>query len=170
MSPEPDSSHERAVSSALRFLSSRPRSEREVRRRLERSYEASDVDSAVLRLRELGLLDDEAFARAWSESRVAHRPRSAAMIRRELQAKGVEREVAQVSVEPLDDRESAYRAGLRSLPSLTGADYNTFRKRVWGRLERRGFAQSLIRETVARLWEELAGEGEQPQGPKTGTS
>ena len=162
-----DSSHERAVSSALRFLSSRPRSEREVRRRLERSYTESTVESAVQRLRELGLLDDEAFARAWSQSRAAHRPRSAAMIRRELQAKGVEREVAQESVEPLDDRESAYRAGLRCLPSLTGADYYTFRRRMWGRLQRRGFAQALIRETVTRLWEELADEGEQRPGPQT---
>ena len=141
------------MSSALRYLSSRPRSEREVRRRLERAYDAPAVEHALERLRELGLLDDAAFARAWSRSRADHRPRSAAMIRRELQAKGVERDVAAASVEPLDDRENAYRAGLRWLSSLAASDYDTFRRRLWGRLERRGFPQSLIRETVARLWE-----------------
>ena len=82
------------------------------------------------------------------------------MIRRELQAKGVEREVATASVEPLDDRENAYRAGLRWLPALANADYDTFRRRMWGRLHRRGFAQALIRETVARLWEERGGGGD----------
>ena len=148
------------MSTALRYLSSRPRSEREVRRRLERSYDSPAVEHALARLRELALLDDAAFARAWSRSRADHRPRSAAMIRRELQAKGVERDVAAASVEPLDDRENAYRAGLRRLPSLAAADYDTFRRRLWGRLERRGFPQSLIRETVARLWEERDGAGE----------
>ena len=145
------------MSTALRYLSSRPRSEREVRRRLERAYDSPAVEHALERLRELDLLDDAAFARAWSRSRADHRPRSAAMIRRELQAKGVERDVAAASVEPLDDRENAYRAGLRLLPSLAAADYDTFRRRLWGRLERRGFPQSLIRETVARLWEERDG-------------
>lgn len=111
------------------------------------------------RLRELELLDDAAFARAWSRSRADHRPRSAAMIRRELQSKGVERDVAQASVEPLDDRENAYRAGLRWLPALSNADYDTFRRRIWGRLHRRGFAPALIREAVARLWEERDGAG-----------
>ena len=150
---------------ALRFLSSRPRSEQEVRRRLQRTHDASTVEHVIERLRELGLLDDAAFARAWSQSRVSHRPRSAAMIRRELQAKGVEREVALASVEPLDDHENAYRAGLRWLPALANDDYDTFRRRMWGRLHRRGFAPTLIREAVARLWEERSGVGEQqPEG------
>lgn len=157
MSARQDSAYERAIAHALRFLSSRPRSEQEVRRRLQRTYEASTVEHVMERLRELDLLDDAAFARAWSRSRADHRPRSAVMIRRELQAKGVERDVAAASVEPLDDRESAYRAGLRWLPSMASADYDTFRRRMWGRLHRRGFAQSLIRETVARLWEERGG-------------
>ncbi len=154
MNARQESAGERAVATALRYLSSRPRSEREVRRRLERAYDAHAVEHALERLRELALLDDAAFASAWSRSRADHRPRSAAMIRRELQAKGVEREVAQESVEPLDDAENAYRAGLRWLPSLASADYDTFRKRLWGRLQRRGFAPALIRETVARLWAE----------------
>ena len=161
MSAQEDRARERAVAHALRFLSSRPRSEQEVRRRLQRTHDSSAVEHAIERLHELGLLDDAAFARAWSRSRADHRPRSAAMIRRELQAKGVEREVAQTSVEPLDDRESAYRAGLRWLPALVNADYYTFRRRMWGRLHRRGFAQALIREAVARLWEERSGGGEQ---------
>ena len=58
------------LEAALRFLEARARSEAEVRRRLTSAGYRSDlVDGAVVRLAELGILDDEAFARAWVESR-----------------------------------------------------------------------------------------------------
>ena len=150
--------HARAA--AQRLLAYRPRSEAEVRTRLSRRFPPCAVDGALDSLKRAGLVDDDAFARLWTDSRVSHRPRSAALIRRELLEKGVSRETAEAATEGVDDAENAYRAGLRWLPSLAAADYDTFRRRLWGRLERRGFPQSLIRETVARLWEERGGEGE----------
>ena len=160
MGKEQEKSLDQAVSSALRYLSYRPRSEFEVRGRLRRACHEQVVDLAVARLKELGLLDDRAFAHAWSLGRAAHKPRSAALVRRELLAKGVDREVAQASVDTLDDQESAYKAGLRAASSLRTADYTTFRRRVWGRLQRRGFNASIVRGVVARLWEERCAEPE----------
>ena len=64
------------LDAAARFLEARPRSVAEVRRRLTRpGYRAPLVDGAIERLAELGYLDDEAFARAWVESRDRARPR-----------------------------------------------------------------------------------------------
>ena len=145
---------EKATSLALRFLSYRPRSESEVRRRLEAKYPVLVVESVVQKLKEQGLLDDTSFAQEWTRSRVSHRPRSAKAIRRELLGKGVDRDTAQAAVETLDDEESAYRAGLRAAASLADADYNTFRRRLWGYLYRRGFSQAVIRRTANQLWEE----------------
>ena len=108
---------EKATSLAFRFLSYRPRSESEVRRRLEAKYPVLVAESVVQRLREQGLLDDTSFAQEWTRSRVSHRPRSAKAIRRELLGKGVDRDTAQAAVETLDDEESAYRAGLRAAAS-----------------------------------------------------
>ena len=145
---------EKATSLALRYLSYRPRCEFEVRGRLRRRYDEQVAESVIERLKEQGLLDDRAFAHDWSQGRVSSRPRSAALIRRELLDKGVDRETVQATVETLDDEESAYNAGLRAAASLADADYTTFRRRMWGYLHRRGFGQSIIRRTVGRLWEE----------------
>ena len=48
---------------------------------------------AIARLTELGMLDDEAFAQAWVESRDRARPRGERAIREELRVKGVDRAV-----------------------------------------------------------------------------
>ena len=145
---------EKATSLALRYLSYRPRSEFEVRGRLRPRYDEQVAESVIARLKELGLLDDRAFARAWSQGRMSFKPRSAALIRRELLAKGVDKETVQAEVSTLDDEESAYNAGLRAVRSLASGDYTTFRRNMWGYLHRRGFGQSVVRKTVGRLWEE----------------
>ena len=82
------------LAAALRFLESRQRSIREVRRRLSQAgYPTPLIDAAVERLAELGVLDDEAFARAWVESRDRARPRGERALRSELAQKGVAREI-----------------------------------------------------------------------------
>ena len=58
------------LEAAARFLEARSRSVSEVRRRLTSAgYQPELVDGAIARLEELGVLDDEAFAKAWVESR-----------------------------------------------------------------------------------------------------
>jgi SOS response regulatory protein OraA/RecX len=80
------------LDAAARFLEVRSRSVAEVRRRLTGAgYRADLVEGAVERLLELGMLDDEAFARAWVESRDRARPRGERAIRSELALKGVDR-------------------------------------------------------------------------------
>ena len=78
------------MEAAARFLEARPRSVAETRRRLLRAcYPEALVDQVVTRLVEVGYLDDEAFARAWVESRDRAHPRGAAALRRELATRGV---------------------------------------------------------------------------------
>jgi regulatory protein len=80
------------LEAAARFLEARSRSVAEVRRRLTGAgYRAELVDGAIERMTELGMLDDEAFARAWVESRDRARPRGERAIREELRLKGVDR-------------------------------------------------------------------------------
>ena len=78
------------MEAAARFLEARPRSVAETRRRLLRAcYPEALVEQVVARLVEVGYLDDEAFARAWVESRDRAHPRGAAALRRELATRGV---------------------------------------------------------------------------------
>jgi regulatory protein len=112
------------------------------------------VEKVVSDLAAQGLLDDARFAQLWADSRVASKPRSSATIRRELVFKGVSRDLAEAAIGDIDDRENAYRAGLKLARRLGGSDFPTFRRRLWGYLMRRGFSQSLARHTVTRLWDE----------------
>src|SRR5262245_64176827 len=83
------------LDAAMRFLEVRARSVAEVRRRLiSAGYRSDLIEGAIDRLTELGILDDEAFARSWVESRDRARPRGERALRSELALKGVDRAVS----------------------------------------------------------------------------
>lgn len=79
------------LEAAARFLEARPRSVAEVRRRLgQTGYRPELVDGAIARLTEIGVLDDEQFARQWVESRDRAHPRGEHALIVELRQKGIE--------------------------------------------------------------------------------
>ncbi len=81
------------LEAAAQFLAVRPRSVVETRRRLRSLGYREDLNELVLaRLVEFGYLDDEAFGRAWLESRDRAHPRGEMALRRELAQKGMERD------------------------------------------------------------------------------
>ena len=151
------------LEAALRFLEARARSEAEVRRRLTTAgYRPELVDGAITRLVELGVLDDEAFARAWVESRDRARPRGERALRRELSLKGVEREVLDevledrrdaVGEEGVDvDLEAARRLLARNARSLDRvADPRARRQRAYALLARNGFDPGVCSEASREL-------------------
>ena len=147
-----------AYAAALRYLSYRPRSEAEVRARLRRRYSDALVEQILELLKDESMVDDARFAMQWRDSRSANSPRSAWAVKRELVAKGVDTGVAQEAVQGIDDGESAYRAGLKQARKYDNADLTTFRRRLMGYLRRRGYSDSVSRNTIDRLWEELGGE------------
>lgn len=79
------------LEAGLRFLEARQRSVAEVRRRLTQAgYREELVTGAIDRLGDLGILDDDAFARAWVESRDRAHPRGEHALMVELRQKGVD--------------------------------------------------------------------------------
>jgi regulatory protein len=153
------------LEAAARFLEARSRSIAEVRRRLGRAgYRAELVESAIVRLAELGMLDDEAFGRAWVESRDRARPRGEIALRRELALKGVDRAIVD---ELLDARrspggrapegagvdiEAARRLLARSARSLARVvDPRQRRQRAYALLARHGFDPETCREAASEL-------------------
>ncbi|MDD5339282.1 MAG: regulatory protein RecX [Dehalococcoidales bacterium] len=148
---------QRCYNSALQFLSYRQRSEAEIRQRLQRhGYIEAHIDKAIVRLKELGLVDDAAFARFWQENRDAFSPRSRRMTKLELKRKGLSNDVIEQVVSEIDEKDSAYRAALSRARRLPKDDYQTFRQRLTGYLGRRGFNYGIIKETTQRVWHEVA--------------
>ena len=139
---------------ALNLISYRQRTESELRRRLSEKAEPDVVDAAVERLKEQGLVDDAKYAMEWSDSRARRSPRSSRMIVRELVNKGVAPSLAESSVEGLDDAATAYDAASRFATRLADADYEQFHRRLWGHLQRRGYATGVSRRAVSQLWQE----------------
>lgn len=135
------------LEAAVRFLEPRQRSIGEVRRRLTRvGYRDELVEGAIARLVELGVLDDQAFARTWMKSRDRARPRGERALRRELALKGVEREVAdnviaeRDAAEPEADAEAAKRLLERNARALARVpDPRARRQRAYALLARHGF-------------------------------
>ena len=163
---EADARHS-AYEAALRLLSYRPRSEKEMRRRLgRRGIGLRLIDETVRQLRERGYLDDKAFARFWTETREATSPRSRRLIAQELRAQGVDAEMAAAATVSVADEEAAYRAASRRLHAFRGLDYETFRRRLGGFLVRRGFSYDVARRTMDRCWQEAGGneaDGREPR-------
>jgi regulatory protein len=135
------------LEAALRFLEPRQRSIGEVRRRLTRvGYREELVEGAIARLVELGMLDDEAFARSWIESRDRARPRGERALRFELARKGVDRQTADETIaerlaeHPEADADAAARLLARNARSLARvSDPQARRQRAYAILARNGF-------------------------------
>ncbi|GAI62019.1 unnamed protein product [marine sediment metagenome] len=111
----------RCLNAAARYLSYRPRSEFELKKRLyQRGFDGDCVEAVLAKLKEQGLVDDTAFAQFWKDNRESFSPRSRWLTKLELRRKGVAQDVIDQVTDVIDDDDSAYRAALnkaRSLPT-----------------------------------------------------
>ena len=158
---EIDEEEQRVVAheAALRLLSHRARSEQELAGRLrQRGLSPEVVRHEITRLRDAGLLDDEAFARSWVRDRAPLAPRGRRLLRQELRGRGVAAEIAEVAVEEADDREVALTLARQRARRLEGLEFEAFRKRLSGFLERRGIGYGEIAEATRIVWEEVSAE------------
>jgi regulatory protein len=148
-----------AMSRALDYLGYRARSEKEVRDRLRRyGYGEETVGGVIGRLRELGYLDDEDFARLTAREKARrYGPRR---ISAELRRSGVGAELADEVVE----EEFAGRSEMGEARSAAAQRYNrggsnAEARRVYGFLVRRGYSSEVCAE-VAREYREASGADE----------
>jgi regulatory protein len=111
------------------------------RKLLQRRCLPGQVEETLGRLRELGYLDDLAFARALVARR--SRSRGAALIAQELGAKGIPRTVAHEALSTLGRNEQVTSAAL-----LGGRERGGDPRRTAARLQRRGFSREVIREAL----------------------
>lgn len=152
------------LDAALRFLEARHRSVAEVRRRLTQAgYREDLVTAAIGRLGDLGMLDDEAFAAQWVESRDRARPRGERALTMELRQKGIASEtiaraladrqqpVAEAGEPPISaDEDAARRLLARHARTLDRvADPRARRQRAYAVLARNGFDPDVSSSVVA---------------------
>jgi regulatory protein len=146
-----------AFQRALKFLNYRPRSETEVRKKLnELGFDESVMDETLDRLRQNGLISDDRFAREWVENRSTFRPRSRRLLALELRQKGVADEIIQDALdETVDEDELAYQAAIRKARRWENLEWAEFRERLSAYLMRRGFSYGTISGLVNKIWTDL---------------
>jgi regulatory protein len=151
----PGDGYPQALQTALRYISFKPRTVSEVRKRVGRDFAQPVVEQVLSSLKRYGYLDDAEYARQWRASRERRKPRGEFLLRRELRGKGVAEDTIDDALKGLDQASSAYRAGQRRAErSLMGHEmsYREFQRKMWDYLRRRGFPTGVIRETANRLW------------------
>jgi regulatory protein len=144
------------VELGLRYIARRLRFEREVRTHLQgKGVGGKELEEAVARLRELGVLSDFETCRAWIRDRLRFSPRSRAALRRELARKGAEESAVEEALDELCPAErevdvavSALQRTARTAGALPEA---VVRRRMWAALGRRGFDPGTTREAIARV-------------------
>ncbi|HEX2987898.1 MAG TPA: RecX family transcriptional regulator [Chloroflexota bacterium] len=142
---------------ALTLLTYRPRSASELRSRLlRRSFDPELVDEALQRLKTQKVVDDELFAQFWVENRMSYSPRGGRLLKAELRAKGIEREIIEGALpEAEEEEQAAYKVAERKARSLSGLEWQEFRHKLGDHLVRRGFDYDTTSSIVRRIWEEI---------------
>ncbi len=162
----PEADHESVARKILLDqLTAQARSRHELAERLARRNVPDDVAGPLLdRFEEVGLIDDEAFARAWVDSRQRTRGLGRTALTAELRRKGVAPETVREVLADLDpgSEEEAARALVRKkLRSMSGVEGPVAARRLAGMLARKGYPAGL---TFAVVREELALAGQNAEG------
>lgn len=143
----PKTCHERA----LGLLAVRPRSRRELERRLlAASFDRSEVDDVLVRLERVGLVDDLAFARQMAEYQFVSRRAGRRAVTGALLEKGVAPDVIAQVVEaaPDDEDERALVLATGRASRLGGLDPVKAFNRLTALLMRRGYSPEVARRAA----------------------
>jgi len=153
----PDADHESVARRILLdALTGQARSRQELRDKLAKKEVPAELAERLLeRFTEVGLVDDEAFARSWVEGRQRSRGLARRALAQELRRKGVDDETARTALDELDPDQEEHAARLlvrKKLPTLRGVDRATATRRLAGVLARKGYpagmAFSIVRDEL----------------------
>jgi regulatory protein len=133
-------------------LTGQARTRAELAQKLARKNVPEEVAERLLaRFEEVGLVDDESFARSWVQSRQAGKGLARRALAQELRRKGVDDDVAREvldDVDPDDEAEAARMLVRRKLRSVQRLDRATAVRRLSGMLARKGHSAGVAFRVV----------------------
>ena len=153
---------ERYYNLSLRFLSYRPRSEKEIIDYLKKkssSVKTSEgqeklIESIIKKLKEYKFIDDVEFAKFWIEQRTKFKHKPIRVIEYELKQKGINKDLID---EVLSSFESSKEVDLESAKKLAEKKLDFYRslnpkkrqEKVMSYLLRRGFNYEVVKKALA---------------------
>lgn len=143
---------------ASKFLNSRRRSEREVITKLKGAgFEDDTIQPVIIGLRDYGLIDDEAFARAFIHDKLISKASSRRELEMLLSKKGIAKQLIQTILSDLtevgDEEERAMKAAQKKWDSLLRreSDVRKRNQKLYAFLGSRGFSGSTIKQIITKL-------------------
>lgn len=145
---------------ALYLFGRRNRTERELRfKLLEKKYPSAEIEAAVARLKEIGLLNDQRYAELYAEDKVRIYRRGRHRIGLELMLKGVDKELIKAAVDQInEDDEYAAAVSLLEGRRRSWRDLHERKRfeRAFQLLQRRGFSAKVVRRAIENFEQEKA--------------
>lgn len=144
---------------ALRFLSYRARSEKEIRDKLLKIGTDTAVISWVISdLKRIGLVDDQKFSLSYIRDKMALRPIGPLAIRKELKRLGIAEELIEFAIEEAFREKSALEVASELIQKrflqIKHLEWEKIQKRLADFLYRRGFNWGVIQEALDTLKQE----------------
>lgn len=142
---------------ALNYVSYKPRTKAEVRRRLGRGdFRSIVIEDVVYELSRQGHLDDAAYARMFAEERFSSKGYGPFRVRQDLRKRGVPEEMIEQAIDEVFDagsvRSEALRLAEKRWPRLAYEDDARKRaKKLFDFLARRGYPFDVAREVVDQV-------------------
>lgn len=140
---------------ALRILTMRDHSRQELAGKLDSKGVPEDVRDELLdRFEEVGLVNDESFAQQWTRARRSSRKLSKMAVRRELQTKGVDRDLIDQTLEGIDhDSEVALATELarKKWRSVHSLPREVAYRRMAGALARKGYSAGVVSQVLREV-------------------
>jgi len=140
---------------ALNALSSRAKSRHELEVLLARRGVEPEIAKSVLdRLANVGLINDREFAKAWTTSRRRAKGLSRRALALELDAKGIDRTVAEevlTDFSPEDEYATALAIAKKKAQTLLALPREVQMRRVSGLLARKGFSSAVATRVLKEV-------------------
>jgi len=144
---------QKTLDKVYRFLSLRPRSEKEVAGYLKkRKISSSDFEKIFKILKEQKLVDDLEFVKWWIEQRETFKPKGKIALRTELKQKGIAEEIIEKTLAQIDEESLAKKALEKKVKAYHRLSPEEFFRKVSQFLSYRGFSWETI-EKVAKKFE-----------------
>ncbi|OGH20111.1 MAG: hypothetical protein A3D74_03455 [Candidatus Levybacteria bacterium RIFCSPHIGHO2_02_FULL_37_13] len=136
--------------SSLRFLSYRPRSEKEVRDKLKSKKASPEIiEKTIAKLKEKKFINDEEFAKWWIESRLMLKPRSLRLIKMELKQKGIPDEtISNFKFLISNDLEQAKKLVEKRIKRFKGLPKQEIYQKLGRYLASKGFDWDTIKQSI----------------------
>jgi len=132
-----------------RFLSLRPRSEKEIANYLKKRKASSSVFEKIFEiLKQQKLIDDWEFAKWWIEQREVFRPKGKIALKAELRQKGVSSEIIKKALAYIDEENLAKKALARKIESYRRLPPEEFFRKISQFLSYRGFSWRTVKKII----------------------